>query len=152
MSRSVTTHYPIIPCTEYYFEKVKAGIEEMRLDNRGLDYRQFLITINSNNEWMGFGRIREYKDCAEVCSVGVLEAFRKQGIGKSIVKKLIQLFRSNNEKPIYVVTIIPDFFEKLNFKVAQAPYPLAIQEKLEYCIYNLTVPEKYVVMRLISGR
>ncbi len=32
---------------------------------------------------MWFGRIREYDDCAEVCSVGVLEAFRKQGIGKS---------------------------------------------------------------------
>lgn len=153
MSRTVITHYPIIPCTEYYFEKVKAEIEEMRLDNRFLEYKQFLVAINSNNDVIGFGRIREYEDCAEVCSVGVLEAFRKQGIGKSIVKKLIQLFiRSDTEKPIYVVTIIPDFFEKLNFKIVQAPYPLVIQEKLAHCIYNLAVPEKYVVMRLISGR
>lgn len=151
MSRTFIIHYPIIACTEYYFEKVKSEIEKMNLDNRCLDYRQFLVTIHSNNELMGFGRIREYEDCAEVCSVGVLEAFRKQGIGKSIVKKLIQLFRSNNEKPIYVVTIIPDFFEKLNFKIVQAPYPLDIQEKLEYCIHNLTVPEEYVVLRLLSS-
>lgn len=140
--------YQIVPCSEYFFESVKSGIEEMWLDDRHLNYKQFFVAINSNNEVIGFGRIREYEDCAEVCSVGVFEKYRKKGVGKNIVSKLVKEFCKKSEKPIYVVTIIPNFFEKLNFEMVQAPYPLAIQEKLEYCIQNLSVPEKYVVMKL----
>ncbi|GIV26360.1 MAG: hypothetical protein KatS3mg027_0174 [Bacteroidia bacterium] len=147
MSSLVLNAYQIVPCTEYFFEQVKAGIEAMWLDNRCLEYKQFLVAIHSNNDVLGFGRIREYPDCSEICSVGVFEAYRNQGIGKSIVKKLIEEFLKRNDKPIYVITVIPKFFEKLNFKVINEPFPKAIQEKLDYCIQDLPVPEAYVVMR-----
>lgn len=102
---------------------------------------QFLVA-KENNEVLGFGRIREYNDCSELCSLGVTEPKRLQGIGKQLVKELIL----KAHKPLYLVCIIPEFFIPFGFQVV-SEYPYALEEKLLYCTSELVVPEKYVVMK-----
>lgn len=141
----------ISACNEKQFEIVKKGIEEMHLDDRALDKKDFIIGTMENDEVAGFGRIRHYSTSAELCSLGVFEKFRNKGVGKTICQALINQFIENYpSKNLYVVTIIPSYFEKLGFKVCQNinQLPSEIIDKLNYCTTQLSVPEKYVVLSL----
>lgn len=143
-------NYSIVPCSENHFEQVIEGIEKMRLDNRELNMNDFLIALLENSILAGFGRIRKYRTTAEVCSVGVFEKYRNNGIGKRIVQQLIYNYTivKKNTLPIYVVTIIPKYFEKLGFIVVkEESYPKEIYDKWLYCVSELPVPEEYVIMR-----
>ncbi|GIV29966.1 MAG: hypothetical protein KatS3mg028_1032 [Bacteroidia bacterium] len=140
------------PCDEIDFEKVKQYVREMCLDDREMFASQFLVA-KKDEEILGFGRLREYDDSVELCSLGVIERYRGQGIGKKIVLSLIDIFYQKmdfNRKNLYVVTIIPAYFSKFGFRIIESNWPLFIMKKYEYCTHVLFVPEKYVVMRLDS--
>lgn len=128
--------------TEKEFNKIRLLIAEFELDSRDLKKEQFIIALH-NDELLGFGRLREHIDCSELCSLGVVASYRKQGIGKAIVNKLIE----NSQKKIYLVCIIPDFFEPFGFLKVEK-YPPSIIAKIEYCTSDLKVPETYVAMLL----
>lgn len=139
----------IHPCSLKDFEAVQRYVNELHLDNREMQYHQFVVAFLKNTI-IGFGRIREYDDSAEICSVGVLEPFRNKGVGKKLVYALIDNFYQNNKfnrKNLYVVTIIPPYFEKFGFEITEQ-FPKSINDKLQYCISHLSVPEKYAVMML----
>lgn len=103
---------------------------------------QFLAAKNLDNELIGFGRIKHHDNCDELCSLGVIESQRYKGIGRYISSNLVQVAR----QPLYLVSIIPSFFERVGFNVV-TEYPLALKEKLEFCTLELSVPEPYVVMK-----
>ncbi len=94
------------------------------------------------NKLIGFGRIRKHNGCDEFCSLGVLEEERFNGIAKELVLARIRIAT----QPIYLVCIIPEYFEKLGFTIVEE-YPPEIVDKLHYCTSELLVPEKYVVMK-----
>jgi N-acetylglutamate synthase-like GNAT family acetyltransferase len=125
------------------FELIKAYIQKFDLDNRELSYNQFTIA-KRNDQIVGFGRIRKHDACDEFCSLGVLESKRFNGIAKALVKARIKIAT----QPIYLVCIIPEFFEPLGFKVVEE-YPKEIQNKLDYCTSELVVEETYVVMKKV---
>ena len=129
-------------CTPPNFELIRSYISEFELDDRALQPEQFLIAI-INDKLAGFGRIREYAECAEMCSMGVLPEFRNKGVAKELTKALIQ----KTAKPLYLVCIIPHFFENFNFKIVTT-YPPELKNKLDYCTGELVVEETYVVMKL----
>ncbi len=128
--------------TDKEFEQICLLITEFELDNRDLKKEQFIVAIH-NSELVGFGRLREHTDCLEICSLGVATSFRRQGIGRAIVAKLIEKIPKN----IYLVSIIPDFFIPFGFHKVEI-FPVSIQNKIEYCTSELVVPETYVAMLL----
>jgi len=111
------------------------------LDDRDLNCHQFLVA-KENDELIGFGRIRKHNGCDEFCSLGVLESKRFNGIAKLLVEARIKIAT----QPIYLVCIIPEYFKKLGFVIVEE-YPPEIEDKLKYCMSELVVPEKYVVMK-----
>ncbi|MGZ4037653.1 MAG: GNAT family N-acetyltransferase [Bacteroidia bacterium] len=129
-------------CTLPDFTIVKRLIAEMCLDDTALEYDQF-ITVKQANKVLGFGRLRTHAQCQELCSLGVTEDFRLKGIGRYLTAELI----AKRQKPLYVVTVIPDFFSKAGFKITEK-FPEEINTKLNYCRTSLSVPEPYVVMKL----
>lgn len=144
-------NFSIQQCSEQYFQTLQEYVNAMCLDYRHLQCNEFLIAL-VNDELIGFGRIRDYEDCAELCSLGVVEAHRNKGVGKKLVISLIKNFyrkNFNHQKNLYVVTIIPKYFQKFGFDIVENSYPLPILEKYNYCVKFLTVPEKYYVMRFI---
>jgi N-acetylglutamate synthase-like GNAT family acetyltransferase len=128
--------------TDIEFKQVCEYIHEFELDNRELKREQFIVAFR-HDELVGFGRLRAHADCLELCSLGVVTPHRKQGIGKAIVTELIK----KSSKNIYLVCIIPEYFEPFGFKNV-SNYPSAIQDKIDYCTNELIVPERYVAMLL----
>ncbi len=135
-------HIQITKAIEQDFDFIKQHIQLFDLDNRDLQFQQFVVAKLDHNV-VGFGRIRKHKGCDEFCSLGILESYRHQGIARALTLVCIEL----STKPIYLVCIIPEFFEPLGFTIV-TEYPPEILDKLNYCISELTVPEPYVVMTL----
>lgn len=135
--------------SEQEFLLIRNYIQQFELDNRNLKQEEFIAAFRAmpagrqENELVGFGRLREHSDCIELCSLGVVTQYRRQGIGKAIVSELIKKSKSS----IHLVCIIPDFFSPFNFQIVKN-YPSAIQDKLDYCTQELVVPESYVAMCL----
>ncbi len=130
--------------TDKEFQQICGYIHEFELDNRVLLRSEFTAAF-LNNELVGFARLREHYNCIELCSLGVVIPNRRQGIGRGIVKELI----NKMSESIYLVCIIPEFFSPFGFNVVNK-YPAPIQDKLDYCLNELIVPETYVVMKLLK--
>jgi N-acetylglutamate synthase-like GNAT family acetyltransferase len=127
---------------ESVFLRIKQHIHEFELDDRNLQQHEFIAAFREE-ELLGFGRLRQYSDCIELSSLGVITKHRKKGIGKKIVETLIK----QTKQPIHLVCVIPKFFNPFGFEIINK-FPTAIQDKLEYCRQTLSVPETYVVMFL----
>lgn len=141
---SINQKFDIKTATEADFQAIKQFIKQFDLDDRCLEREQFLVA-KEQDEILGFGRIRKHKGCDEFCSLGVIESNRFKGIAKALILARIAI----STQPIYLVCIIPEFFESLGFEVV-TDYPYEMQDKLNYCISELTVPEPYVVMKYIG--
>lgn len=100
------------------------------------------MVAKDKEKLLGFARIRKHKGCDEFCSLGVIESKRFNGIAKELVLAKIKVAT----QPVYLVCIIPEFFEKLGFSIV-SEYPDEIVDKLNYCTSELVVPETYVVMK-----
>lgn len=127
------------------FKSIIRLIGQFELDDRALLPTGFLAAL-SEETLLGFGRIRTYDGCSELCSLGVVEPQRHKGIGRLLVQKLIH----TTPLPLYLVCIIPGFFEPLGFKITEE-YPPELRKKLDYCRESLSVPEEYVVMKYEQG-
>lgn len=128
-------------CSPHQFELIKKYIAQFELDDRSLHPSQFLVA-SVNNTIVGFGRIREYTNCAEMCSLGVIVPERHKGVGTELSTALMK----KTKLPLYLVCIIPDYFKKLGFEICNQ-YPSELLDKLNYCTSSLVVPETYVVMK-----
>ncbi len=132
----------IQPCSPEDFPEVEKNIALFCLDDIQPSLSQFITAKNKNNV-VGFARTRNYRSCNELCSLGVKEDLRLKGIGSKLVTEIIK----QNAGPLFVVTIIPEFFKKFGFNEVSS-YPEELNYKLEYCETSLSVPEPYVVMQL----
>lgn len=104
-------------------------LEDINLDMEELHYTQFVLGKH-RREVVGAGRIRLHTDgTAELCSLGVMEAFRGCGLGTHISKALLQAFP---QRPLWVVSEIPDYFARFGFAPA-ADYPAVLADKLQRC-------------------
>lgn len=131
----------VVPCSEKDFASVAQYIGVLHLDNNDLHFSQFLV-VKHKKQIIGFGRLRNYSACNELCSLGVIDPFRHKGIGTKIARALIE----KASKAVYVVTVIPEFFRQLGFKKTGV-FPIEIAEKIKYCTGSLPVLAAYVAMR-----
>jgi N-acetylglutamate synthase-like GNAT family acetyltransferase len=127
------------------FSKICSYIRDFELDDRSLQSSEFTAAFRED-QLVGFGRLRKHPACLELCSLGVVASFRRQGIGKALVAELIR----RADLDLYLVCIIPDFFAPFGFTIVET-YPPELADKLRYCTSELAVPERYVVMKLLKS-
>lgn len=133
--------FTIEACSEKDFPLVVKFIEQMQLDSNDLRCNQFL-TVKRENQLIGFGRLRNYAGCDELCSLGIIEPFRNKGAGTFLASELMK----KCTKPLFVVTIIPEFFKRIGFQeVTEIPPEISL--KIKYCTGSLPVAETYIAMR-----
>ncbi len=122
------------------FQEIVEYIHVFDLDNRDLQQKQFIAAF-LNNQLVGFARLREHAGFMELCSLGVVTSYRRKGVGKAIVEELIK----SSKKNIYLVCIIPDYFNPFGFNIVNE-FPISMQHKIDYCTKHLVVPQNYLVM------
>ncbi len=78
-----------------------------------------------------------WKDLAEIKSLAVNEDFFGKGVGKSLVKAVIDESRVLGVKKVFTLTLEPVFFEKIGFeRVEKASLPMKVWSDCAKCSKN----------------
>lgn len=96
-------------------EFIKSCILRFKLDDENINWHQFIVT-ELDGKIVGFGRVKPYRSCHELGCVGVLEEYRVFHIGTTIIRKLIEIFPSDD---VWITTDLVRYFEKLGFRVTE---------------------------------
>ncbi len=78
--------------------------------------RDFFVFIQDNTV-VGCSALHIFwKDLAEIKSLAVMESFQGKGIGKKLANACIREARKLGIAKMFVLTYVPDFFEKCGFR------------------------------------
>lgn len=124
---------------------IKEKLKKYLLDSTNASWQDFFVARH-NNKTVAFARIIDHFEFFEIASLGVDYYHRRKGIGKKMLSFLIdEARRLDHKKPIYCVTHIPDFAEKLGFREVPSG-PKALEYKRHYkCRLNAS---KIKIMRI----
>jgi len=111
-------------------------IDGMGLDETAFRSRDYVIAMDEQtNERAGFGRIRVHKtDDGEICeltSIGVLPAWRGQGVGAHVVERLVTTARDKDFDTVYALTSEANYLSQFGFDALEpAQLPAILQKRL----------------------
>jgi N-acetylglutamate synthase-like GNAT family acetyltransferase len=112
-------------------------IEEMALDDAAFRSRDYVIAVDEEtNERAGFGRIRIHKtdegEYCELTGIGVLEPWRRQGVGAHVVERLVETAGDEGFETVYALTDHPSYLAQFGFDPVETDaLPPKIRERLE---------------------
>ncbi|MFC6614475.1 GNAT family N-acetyltransferase [Halopenitus salinus] len=126
-------------------------IEDMGLDDAAFRSRDYVIAVDEeSNERVGFGRLRIHKGDPELCEltgIGVLEAWRNQGVGAHVIERLVETADAEEFSTVYTLTDQPGYLERFGFdRVDDDTLPDRLGERLAE--KRSTVDEDVVALRL----
>jgi N-acetylglutamate synthase-like GNAT family acetyltransferase len=132
-------------------------IEEMGLEEASFRSRDYVIAVDEEtDERAGFGRVRIHKtDDGEFCeltSIGVLSAWREQGVGAHVVERLVDEAGDEGFDDVYSFTDEYDYLTQFGFTVIDddaVPGPL--RERLKAIRSDAIDPEEIVAVRIDTG-
>ncbi len=76
-----------------------------------------------------------WEDLAEIKSLAVIKNFQNQGIGKQLVIHCIKEAKELGVKKIFALTYVPEFFEKLGFKISdKSEFPQKVWTECIHCV------------------
>ena len=111
-------------------------IEEMVLDDAAFRSRDYVIAVDEEtDERAGFGRIRVHKtdagDHCELTGLGVLPAWRNQGVGAHVVERLVETAAAEGFETVYSLTDEPGYLALFGFERVEAEaLPGRLRERL----------------------
>lgn len=77
----------------------------------------FRCFVRENGKLVGVGRVlADGVDCAYICDIAVLPSHQGTGLGKQIVRHLVDLSRGHRKIILYAVPGKEGFYRKLGFK------------------------------------
>ena len=113
-------------------------IEAMGLDETAFRSRDYVVAVDEDSDTKaGFGRLRVHKsdgdgdEPAESCeftSIGVLESWRRQGVGAHVLERLVRHTVDQGFDRAYALTDEPAYLAQFGFRRTDAddlPAPLA---------------------------
>lgn len=112
-------------------------MEELGLSETSFRSRDYVIAVDQEtDERAGFGRVRVHKtaDGDEVCeltSIGVLPAWRGQGVGAHVVERLVQTAGDDGFEDVYSFTDREEYLAQFGFEpVAEDDLPPVLADRL----------------------
>jgi len=111
-------------------------IEEIGLDDAAFRSRDYVIALDEDtHEKAGFGRTRVHKTdegrYCELTGIGVLPAWRGQGVGAHVVERLVAKAADDGFDVLYSFTDAPDYLTQFGFEpVESSDLPAKLQERL----------------------
>jgi N-acetylglutamate synthase-like GNAT family acetyltransferase len=107
--------YALRSATAADLPAIKQMIRYARLNPLGINWKRFTLAVNSSGEIIGCGQIKLHRDGSqELASLVVRRRCRRQGVARSIVRRLMQA----QDRPFWLTcasSLIP-FYERLGFR------------------------------------
>jgi amino-acid N-acetyltransferase len=139
----------IAPARAEDLEGIKALLVELNLPTAGVDehWKTFLIA-RDGDAMVGCGGAEAYQVVALIRSIAVKPAYRGHGIGRSLVRQLLDRLASRGLREFYLLTTTAEaYFRKRGFKTIDRdevhPQLLSSRELQDAC------PETATCMRLV---
>jgi GNAT superfamily N-acetyltransferase len=85
----------------------------------GLDWRRFLVAQDEQGNLVGCGQVKTHRDGSrELASIAVVKAWRKQGVARAIIERLM----ADNPPPLWLTCHSPliPLYEKFGFREVTA--------------------------------
>ncbi|WP_152040907.1 GNAT family N-acetyltransferase [Salinigranum salinum] len=127
-------------------------IEAMGLDDAAFRSRDYVVALDEEtNEKAGFGRIRVHKadegEYCELTGMGVLEAWRGQGVGAHVIERLIEKAGDAGFEEVYSFALEPNYLAQFGFEpVPTAELPDLLRRRL--ATKRESMDDEIVAMRL----
>jgi N-acetylglutamate synthase-like GNAT family acetyltransferase len=134
------------PANEYELPLILRAAAAFDLDVQCPNYRQFMVALKENAV-VGFGRIIQHSGFSELATLGVIAEEQGKGIGSQLVRALAE--RVHHE-PLYIVTVLPIFFERLGFQASDASLVEFIP-KIRFCEAFGFTPDEIKLMQLLKA-
>ncbi len=97
--------------------------------------RDFFV-CEKDGEIIGVSSLHVFwEDLAEIKSLAVKEEYQHHGIGKELVNYCIEDAKNLGIKKVFALTYVPEFFEKLGFKVSdKSEFPQKVWTECIHCV------------------
>ncbi len=111
-------------------------MEELGIEETSFRSRDYVIAVDEEtDERAGFGRVRIHKtesdEFCELTSIGVLPAWREQGVGAHVLERLVDEAGDENFDHVYSLTEETEYLTQFGFeKVSEESLPDAIADRL----------------------
>lgn len=104
-------------------------------DQLARTFREFVVADDGEGQVVGCGALRIYtEELAEICSLAVDPAYQGFGIGRMVVERLIEEGRALGLATVFALTLKPDFFDRLGFRVVpKEDFPLKVWADCRSC-------------------
>jgi N-acetylglutamate synthase-like GNAT family acetyltransferase len=89
-------------------------LKELDLYYPQIENKNFLLAY-LNQTFLGLAKLEECKNYYFLQAFGIIQNMQKQGLGSTFLKILLK----DLKKPVYLYTIIPNFFLKNSFQITQ---------------------------------
>jgi N-acetylglutamate synthase-like GNAT family acetyltransferase len=112
-------------------------IEAMGLDDAAFRSRDYVVALDEETgEKAGFGRLRVHKTdegrFCELTGIGVVPAWRGQGVGAHVVERLVETARDQGFDAVYSITGEPEYLARFGFEpVGRDALPERLGERLD---------------------
>src|SRR6056297_2757188 len=96
-------------------------IEAMGLDDAAFRSRDYVVALDEEtNEKAGFGRLRVHKtdegDYCELTGIGVLDAWRGQGVGAHVIERLVEKSGDEEFEHVFCFTPTATYLDQFGFE------------------------------------
>jgi N-acetylglutamate synthase-like GNAT family acetyltransferase len=113
------------PAEREDFTAIRDLIRAVQINPLGLDWRRFIIAVDSSGRLIACGQIKPHQDGSlELASIAVIRERRRQGIATKIIDSLIR----SNPEPLYLTcrASLEKFYLRFGFSTlelaAMPPY------------------------------
>lgn len=97
-------------------DAIHALIKEGDINPTGLDWRRFVLAVDSADSPIGCGQIKPHRDGSqELASIAVTAAWQGRGVARAIIEHLM----AGSSGTLYLMcdNELPPFYEKFGFRV-----------------------------------
>ncbi|NQT29523.1 MAG: GNAT family N-acetyltransferase [Candidatus Saganbacteria bacterium] len=122
--------------TDKDYPEVLEILEKLDLYYSTLEPEDFFVA-EKEDKIVGCVQLQKHKDFLFLGSLATIEEERNSGVARALLKSLTK----GDSPPIYLYTIIPEFFEKFGFKASSSHPNLPSKNQYEctYCDPNQCV-------------
>ena len=115
------TNFTLRPARETDAGAIKDLIHSVGINPMGLDWRRFVVAVDTGDRVIATGQIKPHgakADVYELASIAVLTSYRGQGLARTVIEHLLR----DSPRPLYLTctSSLESLYQKFGF--ARIPY------------------------------